>query len=245
ISGHTTVEEMSPAPMALRAPPVGEGSRPATALAPSGRPVSADMLLAEADRLAIEAVRRSEEAKTAAARAERKAQQAKLAGEAALVAAEAVRLAQSAGLAAAAARLDEAHELERRMASGAPGDGPSGSRGSVVPPPPFDSAVSQGRPLSVPPQSMPPFSSMPPSQPAFGAPSSSMPPGSAQLSVPPSRAPYSLDPSASGDNRPSLDPSAFQARVKPSVFGVSGPVLALLAAVAFGVAFLVLWLIFG
>jgi serine/threonine-protein kinase len=77
-----------------------------------------DALIAEADRLAIEAVRRNEEARAAQLRAERKAAAAKAAGDAARIAAEAVRMVRSAGLSAAAQRLDEARAIEQALQSG-------------------------------------------------------------------------------------------------------------------------------
>jgi eukaryotic-like serine/threonine-protein kinase len=79
---------------------------------------SEEGIVAESDRLAIEAVRRNEEARAAQLRAERKAAAAKLAGEAARIAAEAVQLVRSAGIAAAAKRLEEAHAVEQTMQSG-------------------------------------------------------------------------------------------------------------------------------
>jgi eukaryotic-like serine/threonine-protein kinase len=80
--------------------------------------VSEESILAEADRLAIEAVRRNEEARAAQLRAERKAVAAKLAGEAAMIATDAVRLLRASGLAVAVKRLEEARALEQDLQSG-------------------------------------------------------------------------------------------------------------------------------
>src|SRR5262249_55425262 len=88
------------------------------------RPHDAEGMMAEADRLAIEAVRRNEEAKTAQLRAEKKALQARLAGDAALVAADAVRMVQAAGFAAALARPGEACPPDRPRAAGPAPDAP-------------------------------------------------------------------------------------------------------------------------
>ena len=74
-----------------------------------------DNLIAEADRLAIEAVRSSEEARAAQLRAERKTAAAKQAGDAAMIAAEAVRMIRTAGLPAAAKRLEEARAMEHAL----------------------------------------------------------------------------------------------------------------------------------
>src|SRR5262249_60693724 len=80
-----------------------------------GKAITEEIVVAEADRLAIEAVRRGEDARAAALRAERKAAVAKLASEAAMIAADAGRLARAMGLPAAAKRLDEARKLEAAM----------------------------------------------------------------------------------------------------------------------------------
>ena len=96
-----------------------------------------DGIVAESDRLAIEAVRRNEEARAAQLRAEREVAAAKLAAEAARIAVEAVQLVRSAGLAAAAKRLEEAHAVEQTMQSGrfpavtAQADGRAGGPGTT------------------------------------------------------------------------------------------------------------------
>src|SRR6185436_9988649 len=100
-----------------------------------GGALSLENLTAEADRLAIESVRRTEEARVAALRAERRAHQAKLATEAAHVAAEAVRLAGSSGLATAAAKLEEAYEIERAMIAGQMETGAHRPATAQLPPP--------------------------------------------------------------------------------------------------------------
>jgi hypothetical protein len=238
---HSTVDEMSPAPNAMRNPPATEAPRAPEIVGPGGRLINEDALLAEADRLAIEAVRRAEEAKTAAQRAERKAAQAKLASDAALIAAEAVRLAQTSGLKAAAHRLEEAHQLEQRMISGAEGTNVS-SPTSVLPP--------QPKPLA---PSVPPSVPGASAQPSYLAPQSHRPSVPPPMSVPPMSGPmsttaprYAMDPSyATSDGRPSLDPYAFQSRLKPSLFRLNAYTLVALAVAAFMLAFVVLWAFFG
>ncbi len=75
-------------------------------------PFTEDRLFAEADRLALEAVRFGDEAKAAAARADRQAVIGKIAGDAAAIAVEAVRIASTAGISEAARRLEDAYALE-------------------------------------------------------------------------------------------------------------------------------------
>jgi serine/threonine-protein kinase len=88
------------------------------ALQQHAAPPSEDALVAEADRLAIEAVRRSEEARAAQLRAERKIASAKVAGDAAMIAADAVRMLRGPGLAAAVKRMEEARSLDANLQSG-------------------------------------------------------------------------------------------------------------------------------
>ncbi len=173
-----------------------------------------------------------------------------------MIAAEAVRIAQTSGLTAAAKRLEEAHQIEQRMLGA---DAPSGmSYPSAAP-----HASSTGRergpvaPSSMAPSVPPMSASMPPVHPS-GPPSylapqnqssrpSVPPPMSVQpMSGPASRAPYSNDAFAPGDSgRPSLDPYAFQARLKPSLFRLNAYTLVALAVAAFMLAFVVLWAFFG
>jgi hypothetical protein len=109
-------------------------------------------LLAESDRLAIEAVRRGEEARAAQLRAERKAAAAKLATEAARIAAEAAQLIRTAGVAAAAKRLEEAHALEQQLQSGRfPVSTSSGAASASGPyPAASDAVASSERPSAFP-----------------------------------------------------------------------------------------------
>jgi hypothetical protein len=96
-----------------------------------------DGLIAEADRLAIEAVRRGEEARGAQLRAERKAASARIATDAAQIAAEAVRMVRTAGIAAAAKRLEDARVLEQSLQAGklggTTGEARPGATGSTFP----------------------------------------------------------------------------------------------------------------
>ena len=85
---------------------------------PASPQINEEALVAEADRLAIEAVRRTEEARAAQLRAERKAAAAKVAEQAAMIASEAVGMIRSAGMAAALARLEDARSLEQHLQSG-------------------------------------------------------------------------------------------------------------------------------
>ncbi len=77
-----------------------------------------DALVAEADRMAIEAVRSNEEARTAQQRAERRAVMARMAQEAAMIASEAVSLIHTAGMPAALKKLEEARAIEAALQSG-------------------------------------------------------------------------------------------------------------------------------
>jgi serine/threonine-protein kinase len=104
-------------------------------------------VIAESDRLAIEAVRRTEEARAAQLRAERKTAAARQAAEAARIAADAVQLIRTAGIAAAARRLEEAHAIEQSMAAGrapALGDSRSGGQSPFAPPTPYETGPSEG-----------------------------------------------------------------------------------------------------
>jgi serine/threonine-protein kinase len=181
---------------------------------------SEESLIAEADRLAIEAVRRTEEAKAAQLRAERKAAAAKLASEAAMIAAEAVRLSRSAGLPVALKRLEEARQLEQAIQTGklpvGDGSGPVrvGAPSVSTPPPAASATLMSGAPAaSVPPSSFPisaPVSSFPAPQ-AVGVPASS--------SVAP--APYAPD--QGGIVYPSVPPPA----PPPSPMSITPPAASL------------------
>ncbi len=87
---------------------------------------SEESVVAEADRLSIEAVRRSEEARAAQIRAERKAAAAKIASDAAALAADALRLLRASGLAAAIQRIEEARALDADLQAGKLPSGDSG-----------------------------------------------------------------------------------------------------------------------
>jgi serine/threonine-protein kinase len=77
-----------------------------------------ESIVAEADRLAIEAVRSAEEARVAELRAERKAAAAKMAAEASRIAADALRILHTEGVAAASRRIEEARGIEHVTQSG-------------------------------------------------------------------------------------------------------------------------------
>lgn len=121
-----------PAPPVRSVPPPSVGGEP---VANAG--VSEAVLLGEADRLAIAAVRYDEDAKAQMASAARALAMARLAADAAAIAAEAVRLATTAGTARAASRLEEARALEQRLLRGElPLETPELPRSSHAPPAP-------------------------------------------------------------------------------------------------------------
>ncbi|MEP7126081.1 MAG: serine/threonine-protein kinase, partial [Byssovorax sp.] len=204
-----------------------------------------EALIAEADRLAIEAVRRSEEARAAAMRADRRAAMAKMAAEAALIAADAVRILGTSGLAAAAQRLEQARNVERAIPRGQ-GE-PGGSTG------PLPDLASASR------STTPAHGAPAPSRPSFlppvydGAAAGSTPrPSQAQLALPPPSpillpgpVSYSNLPADPGPRPLAFDDRAFRARLKPGVLGMPPLAIAGLGIVAFCVVFLLIWLFFG
>ena len=205
-----------------------------------GPALTEESLIAEADRLAIEAVRRNEEARSAALRAERRAVMAKLAADAALIAADAVRILASAGLAAAAPRLEQARAVERSIsraqadAAGATGPLPDLASASRSSPP------SSGAPAT--PSNRPSFA-----PPVFDGAAAGPPqrPSSSQLPLP-----HATPLPVLGQPQPSLqgaafDDRAFRARLKPSFLGMPPLAIAGLAVVAFCIVFLLIWLFFG
>jgi serine/threonine-protein kinase len=305
---HATQDDMSPAPMALRRPQFDDGDRgdsagagrdvsrdarsaelegppPVHRLSPSDRPPSEELVVAEADRLAIEAVRLADEARAAQARADKKAQQANLASEAAAIAAEAVRMLRAHGLGAASARLDDARRVEASIASTQePQRG--GARMSQTPPPYASGPMprpSQAPPAYMqqqPPQQLqqpyphpqsvtPPPTSYAGQQPTTPYPQQgqpqhapSMPPPPMHPSAPPPGYGLQLDaygrPSSppgrpgfpdsfgvSNDvGRPPFMRSALGDRLR-GAFGMTSAAVFVLAAVAFVLVFVVLWVIWG
>ncbi len=206
-------------------------------------------LIAEADRLAIEAVRRSEEARAASLRAERRGAMARMAAEAALIAADAVRLLGTSGLAAAAHRLEQARTVERTI--------PRAQRdaGSATAPIP-ESVVASALRSSPPANGYPAQSTNRPSYlpPVYdGAALGSTPrPSHASLPLPPPSpillpAPvsYSNLPPDPGPHPLAFDDRAFRARLKPGILGMPPLAIAGLGIVAFCVVFLLIWLFFG
>jgi serine/threonine-protein kinase len=204
-----------------------------------------EALIAEADRLAIEAVRRSEEARAAAMRADRRAAMAKMAAEAALIAADAVRILGTSGLAAAAQRLEQARNVERTIPRG------QGEVGAATAPLPDLASASRS--------STPAHGAPAPSRPSFlppvydGAAAGSTPrPSQAQLQLPPASpillpgpVSYSNLPPDPGPRSPAFDDRAFRAKLKPGVLGMPPLAIAGLGIVAFCVVFLLIWLFFG
>lgn len=230
-------------------------------------PMTEDALIVEADRLAIEAVRRNEEAKAAAIRAERKAIMAKMAGEAAMIATDAVKMIRTAGLQVAAARLDEARAIEAALQAGKfpVGSDPARSASSVYP----GAAHGSMRPPEVSISQYPaPGSMPPPDRGAFIPPSPATPSGlvaassaaalpppphaagmpQGQPSMPPGHYPQpqpSLPPQPSPIVSSSADDELFRARLKPTILGMSTVAVAGLAGAAFAIVLLLLYFLFG
>jgi len=149
-------------------------------------------VVAEADRLSIEAVRRSEEARAEQVGAERKAAAAKVASEAAAIAADALRLLRTSGLAVAIMRLEEAQTLEQGLQSGRFPVGEIGA--SLRPPGAASVAPPAGYPEAVTTQPSPAFNLIP-DLPRLPAP----PP-------PPPPAPLSTVPAAAASAQPPMAP---------------------------------------
>ena len=211
--------------------------------------ITEESLIAEADRLAIEAVRRSEEARAAAIRADRRAAMARMAAEAALIAADAVRLLGTSGLAAAAHRLEQARTVERTIprAQGDAGSATAPLPESVVASALRSSPPTMGHPghAANRPSYLPPVydraamgSTPRPSQASFPLP----PPSPILLPGPVSYSNLQPDP---GPQRLAFDENAFRARLKPGVLGMPPLAIAGLGIVAFCVVFLLIWLFFG
>lgn len=216
-----------------------------------GQQLTEESLVAEADRLAIEAVRRSEEARAAALRAERRAAIAKMAADAALIAADAVRLLGTSGLAAAAHRLEQARQVERTIpraqgdasASAAPLHDSTGASASHSSPPSVAPASGTNQPSFFPPvyegaasgtsQRPPSFPQLPPS-----------PTSPILLPSPGSVSSANLQ-TDHGSRSPALDDHDFRARLKPGLLGMPPLAIAGLGIVAFCVVFLLIWLFFG
>jgi eukaryotic-like serine/threonine-protein kinase len=254
-----------PSPAAAAAPTNGaepaatSGAEPAASQSPSSdageardgaelpQVITDEILLAEADRLSIESLRRGEEARAAAARAERKATVAKMAADAASIAADAVRISRSAGLAAARQRLEEARQIERSMdrpsdaSSLAQGAGPGDAgRGAAFGSDGTSTSTSMGKAGAFP-------------SPGGAAGSTSM---SANTSATAATGglrslPASSVKGATGqvvfptDRLGSASSSSLKARPKPGVFGMSPLAIAGLGIVAFCIVFLILRLVFG
>jgi hypothetical protein len=219
------------------------------ALQPRASGPSEETLVAEADRLAIEAVRRNEEARAAQLRAERKIAAAKMAGDAATIAADAVRLLRQGNLPAAAQRMEEARTLETNLQSGkiptseisgafvaagaafsGPVSSPTGSRASEPVP-------------SAPPAPLPAASVLPPAPPAPSVPifaGAAAEPLAAPRPSPSHAPPPGPTPAVSlakpGIAAPSsADADAFRANLRPSLLGTPKGALLALALVGVGV----------
>jgi serine/threonine-protein kinase len=213
-------------------------------------PMSEDRLFAEADRLALEAVRFSDEAKLAAARAERQAVVSKIAGDAAAIAVEAVRLASTAGIAEAARRLEDAYALEatiRRLAA-APLDVPaqvpaSAARSTArLPPSGMPSSPALSSPLSGS-RDRPSFAPPPPGSVAPGPLSPATAPLPPQGARPDMGAMQPLPQPQSAQGTGAFE--AFEARLRPTIFGLPGLHVAALAIGTFVLVLVLMWLLMG
>lgn len=210
-------------------------------------PMTEDRLFAEADRLALEAVRQSDEAKAAAARAERQAVIAKIAGDAAAIAVEAVRISSTQGVVEAARRFEDAYALEAtiRRLSAAPLD---------VPIPSMRPGRSTER--IVPQSAPPPHPSSPGGpQPHDGRPSYPAPMSPSQSS------PSHVGPTAQASSpahgmppahgiQPGVAPStgqfdAFEEKLRPMIFGLPSLHVAALAIGTFVLVLVLMWILMG
>jgi hypothetical protein len=186
--------------------------------APDRAAADQDMILSEADRLAIEAVRCNEEARAAQLRAERKAAASKRAGEAAMIAADAVRMLRTEGLKAALARLDEARAIGQTVENGkvpngeVPAPRPRYDTPPVPMPPPI-AALAPSPSFAPPPTHALPVAAAPPaplaSAPIFAGAAADMPARPA-TSIPP----LPLLPPAP------FDPDELRRNLKPSFLGM-------------------------
>jgi hypothetical protein len=188
--------------------------------------ITEEYLLAEADRLAVEAVRLGEEARNAAALAVRKTSMAKVAGDAAAIAAEAVRLVGAGGLSAGAHRLQEALALEASLRSG---DVAQLSLPrpvlSTPPPPPHSSAPTNAQHLLPDAMHMTPFDSTGP------------------LRAIPEHPPAML---STGDmaRASTFDPRAFRSQLAPTMLGAPRAVALIVFVAAVVLALLVFFWLF-
>lgn len=213
--------------------PASGGSIPSS-VPPRYRPdqVTEQLLLAEADRLALDAVRRNDESKQAAAEAVRRATVAKITGEAARLAAEAVRLATTAGLAQAAKQLERVHALESSLDRVGTGDEvASSTSGSAA-------APSHAPPSHVPASTAPPSATTQPS-PGQGL---SVPSVRPEVESRPSLSPPDPGLALSGEFGQPTGLDAFRSKLRPTVFGMP-TVLALGLAVSGIVALIVVLLL--
>jgi hypothetical protein len=220
-------------------------------------PMTEEAVVAEADRLAIEAVRRNEEARAAQVRAERKIAAAKLAGDAARIATEAVRIIRSAGLAAAVKRLDEARALEQSLQSGKIPSADmmavlrvdhDGAAGSIRPPyaPSVPPSMLPPQPPSYAPPAPPPLAPLPsvargvdPRLPTFAQPVAS-PPTHPDPPYPPARP---VPPAPPPPAPATVDVDAFAANLKPSILGLPVPAFAAVVVVGLGVLLVLILLL--
>jgi hypothetical protein len=192
------------------------------------RPVTEMALRAEADRLAQEAMRLGEDAKTAAALAVRKTTMAKMAGDAATIAAEAVRLAPAAGLERAAQRMDDALGLEAALRRGELGP-MAMPMASMAPPP--NGALHPG--AVVDPRRVTGPVELAPQSGRFDT----NPPGGVRPSFEP---PAMLVPD---HLRSTFDPQSFRAQLKPEILGIPRPVAIALFAACFLALVIFAWVV--
>ncbi len=248
------------------AEPPSEETRPREERAPAPATPSdltVDVLRAEVERLAREAARLADVAREAAGAAARAEAASRMATEAAVMANDALRLAASAGLAIAGQRLDQALALEDAARRGdlriLQVAAPDPHRAPVARPASPDvalaAAVAVGPPPAPPPpafQSSPPpavFPSSPPPAVAFDS-RARWPVASQDNLIPPSAyetAPRRALPDAPGPadraKFGTFDALAFQARLKPMLWGMPLPLALAFASGIAVLGLLVLWLL--
>jgi serine/threonine-protein kinase len=260
------------APRPPLAEPPSEETQPREDRGPvAARPseLTLSVLEAEVERLSREAKRLGEEAREAASAAARAEAVSRMATEAAVMANDALRLASTAGLASAGERLDQALALEEaarrgdlRIVEVAPpaaravrASMPEGAPPSVAPhaapvvgPPPAPPPPSYAPPpafATPPPSAAFPSAPAPPSfdpRPRWAATSSQEGaiPASAYETVPRRAVPIDLAAAAKfGTN----DALAFQAQMKPMLWGMPLPLALAFGAGILALGLLVLWLL--
>jgi serine/threonine-protein kinase len=261
------------APPAAARPPIAEPpseeTRPREERAPAparAAEPTAELVRAEAERLAAEAARLVQAAREAASAAARAEAVSRMASEAAAIAAEAARSLPAVGLARAAQRLEQAIALEGAAKRGdlrivsvdvppsaalaaqaqpaAPASQPQAALAPRTPAPPASQSAPQSAPppsaVYVPPSAPPPAYAPAVRWPASGVPAPPIPAGAYETAQRPARpeAPRS-EPGKLG----TFDALVFRARLKPMLWGMPLPLALAFAAGILFLGVLVLWLL--